>query len=116
MCKLFICLYLDITCLNKKEYRFDTKQPPYRILFQREVNTVCLQIAVAETEQAIRSAWIWIEKNMIPELETIEHPVDKEYWVADKIDMIVTAIGKWIIFLKKVYHKKLTDFIRLRHR
>ncbi|KAG1460739.1 hypothetical protein G6F46_005335 [Rhizopus delemar] len=71
---------------------FDTKQPPYRILFQREVNTVCLQIAVAETEQAIRSAWIWIEKNMIPELETIEHPVDKEYWVADKIDMIVTAI------------------------
>ncbi|EIE82501.1 hypothetical protein RO3G_07206 [Rhizopus delemar RA 99-880] len=29
---------------------------------------------------------------MIPELETIEHPVDKEYWVADKIDMIVTAI------------------------
>ena len=115
MCKLFIYLYLDITCLNRKGYRFDTKQPPYRILFQREVNTVCLQIAVAETEQAIRSAWIWIEKNMIPELETIEHPVDEEYWVADKIDMIVTAIGKWIIFFK-VYHKKLTDFIRLRHR
>ncbi|CAO3700781.1 unnamed protein product [Rhizopus stolonifer] len=29
---------------------FDTKQPPYRILFQREINTLCLQIAVAESE------------------------------------------------------------------
>ncbi|KAI9478329.1 MAG: rab-GTPase-TBC domain-containing protein [Benjaminiella poitrasii] len=71
---------------------FDTKLPPYRILFQREVNTLCLQIAVAGTEKAIEAAWIWIEKNMMPELETIDHPLDKERWVSEKIGMIVTAI------------------------
>lgn len=72
----------------------DTKLPPYRILFQREVNTMCLQIAVGETKAAIDAAWNWIEKNMIPELETIDHPYEKERWVSEKINMIVTAIGK----------------------
>ncbi|KAI9265974.1 rab-GTPase-TBC domain-containing protein [Sporodiniella umbellata] len=70
---------------------FDTKQPPYRILFQREINTLCLQIAVAETEQSILSAWTWIESNMIPELEVIDHPYDKENWVSAKIGMVVSA-------------------------
>ena len=74
--------------------RFDTKQSPYRILFQREVNTICLQIAVADSEQSIEAAWGWIEKNMMPELEIIDHPLDKEQWVTEKIDMIVTAVGK----------------------
>lgn len=83
--------------------RFDTKQPPYRILFQREVNTVCLQIAVADTEQAIRTAWTWIEKNMIPELEMIDHPIDKEHWVSEKINMIVTAIGYYTYIQLVVY-------------
>lgn len=72
--------------------RFDTKLPPYRILFQRDVNTMCLQIAVAESDRAIDAAWFWIEKNMMPELETIDHPFEKEKWVAEKIHMIVTAI------------------------
>ncbi|KAG1045709.1 hypothetical protein G6F43_011233 [Rhizopus delemar] len=71
---------------------FDTKQSPYRILFQREVNTVCLQIAVADSEHSIEAAWSWIEKNMMPELEIIDHPLDKEQWVTEKIDMIVTAV------------------------
>ncbi|GAN04350.1 hypothetical protein MAM1_0061d03810 [Mucor ambiguus] len=71
---------------------FDTKLPPFRILFQREVNTMCLQIAVGETEKAINAAWFWIEKNMMPELETIDHPLDRERWVSEKINMIVTEI------------------------
>ncbi|GAA5803129.1 hypothetical protein HPULCUR_008604 [Helicostylum pulchrum] len=71
---------------------FDTKLPPYRILFQREVNTMCLQIAVAETDKVINAAWNWIEKNMMPELENIDHPLDKEKWVSDKIQMVVTTI------------------------
>ncbi|KAI9244242.1 hypothetical protein BY458DRAFT_537225 [Sporodiniella umbellata] len=29
---------------------------------------------------------------MMPELETIEHPIDRERWVSEKVDMIVTAI------------------------
>jgi hypothetical protein len=54
---------------------------------------MCLQIAVAESEKAINAAWYWIEKNMMPELETIDHPLEKETWVAEKIHMIVTTIG-----------------------
>lgn len=80
--------------LKKEINRFDTKQSPYRILFQREVNTICLQIAVADSEHSIEAAWSWIEKNMMPELEIIDHPLDKEQWVTEKIDMIVTAVGK----------------------
>ncbi|KAF1804275.1 hypothetical protein FB192DRAFT_1279318 [Mucor lusitanicus] len=29
---------------------------------------------------------------MMPELETIDHPLDKERWVSEKINMIVTEI------------------------
>ncbi|RCH93346.1 hypothetical protein CU098_002570, partial [Rhizopus stolonifer] len=66
--------------------------PPFRILFQRQPHTACLQIAIAETEKEIRTAWIWIEKNMIPELEGMDHPIDKEHWVAEKTEMIVSAM------------------------
>ena len=77
---------------------FDTKLPPFRILFQREINSVCLQIAVAESESAIDAAWFWIERNMMPELEVIDHPFDKEHWVSEKINMIVLATGKICLF------------------
>ncbi|KAI8354044.1 hypothetical protein BD560DRAFT_213018 [Blakeslea trispora] len=70
---------------------FDTKLPPFRILFQREINAVCLQIAVAENESAVDAAWLWIERNMMPELEVIDHPFEKEQWVSEKINMIVLA-------------------------
>lgn len=73
-------------------YSFDTKLPPYRILFQRDVNAICLQIAVGESDKAIDAAWFWIEKNIMPELDNIDHPFEKEKWVAEKIRMIVTAI------------------------
>lgn len=53
---------------------------------------MCLQIAVAESEKAINAAWFWIEKNIMPELETIDHPFEKEKWVSEKIQMIVTTI------------------------
>jgi hypothetical protein len=73
--------------------RFDTNQPPYRILFQREVNTTCLLIATAETESVIENAWSWIVEKMIPQLDNIDEPYDKEEWVASKIQHIVTHIG-----------------------
>ncbi|KAL0080965.1 hypothetical protein J3Q64DRAFT_1758223 [Phycomyces blakesleeanus] len=71
---------------------FDTKQSSYRILFQREVNCTCLQIGVAETEQAIEAAWLWIQKNMMPELDTIDDSFQKEGWVVEKMSMVVTTI------------------------
>ncbi|GAB5586532.1 GTPase activating protein (GAP) [Umbelopsis nana] len=71
---------------------FDTNQPPYRILFQREVNTTCLLLATAETENVIENAWNWIVEKMIPQLDHIDDPYDKEEWVASKIQHIVTHI------------------------
>lgn len=79
---------------NELHNRLDTKQPPFRILFQRDVNTTCLQIAVGETESSVEAAWVWIERNMMPELDTIDDPFEKENWVVEKISMIVTTIGK----------------------
>lgn len=64
-------------------------------MFQREINAVCLQIAVAENESAVDAAWLWIERNMMPELEVIDHPFEKEQWVSEKINMIVLATGKY---------------------
>ncbi|KAH8551788.1 hypothetical protein BGW37DRAFT_313290 [Umbelopsis sp. PMI_123] len=40
---------------------FDTKQPPYRILYRRGASTICIQIAVAETEKQIEAAWNWVQ-------------------------------------------------------
>lgn len=40
---------------------FDTKQPPYRILYRRGASTICIQIAVAETEKQIEAAWAWVQ-------------------------------------------------------
>ncbi|CAO3670069.1 unnamed protein product [Umbelopsis ramanniana] len=71
---------------------FDTNQPPYRILFQREVNTTCLLLATAETESVIENAWNWVVEKMIPQLDHIDDPYDKEEWVASKIQYIVTHI------------------------
>ena len=71
--------------------RFDAKQPPYRILFQRESNTTCLQIAVSDTEEGIEAAWDWIRINMLPELETIPTAFAKEEWINKQMDMIVQA-------------------------
>ncbi|CAM0141574.1 unnamed protein product [Umbelopsis sp. WA50703] len=73
---------------------FDTSQPPYRILFQREVNTSCLLIATADTENIIENAWKWIVEKMIPQLDHIDDPYDREEWVASKIQHIVTSIDE----------------------
>jgi hypothetical protein len=41
-------------------YSLDTKQAPYRILYQR-VGGGCLQIACSETEKQADLAWRWIK-------------------------------------------------------
>lgn len=43
--------------------RFDTKQPPFRILFRAEANSITLQIAVSQTQKGIEDAWKWVEGN-----------------------------------------------------
>ncbi|KAG2201661.1 hypothetical protein INT47_003887 [Mucor saturninus] len=70
---------------------FDAKQPPFRILFQREPNATCLQIAASDSEEAIEAAWDWIKINMLPELEDIPASFAKEEWVIKQMNMIVSS-------------------------
>ncbi|CEP11243.1 hypothetical protein [Parasitella parasitica] len=70
---------------------FDAKQPPYRILFQREPNATCLQIAVSDSEELIEAAWKWLGINMVPELEGISSPFAKEEWLVKKMNQILSA-------------------------
>ncbi|ORX45517.1 TBC-domain-containing protein [Hesseltinella vesiculosa] len=69
----------------------DTKQPPYRILFQRDPSTVSLLIAVAETDAFIEKAWQWLQQNIFPEMDSMDSGYAKEEFVKTKIQMIVTA-------------------------
>lgn len=72
-------------------FSFDVKQPGYRILFQREANATCLEIAISDSEETIESAWDWIRINMLPELENISSPFAKEEWVVKQMNKIVSA-------------------------
>lgn len=84
--------YTNYDCIhNFLSKRFDAKQPPYRILFQREANATCLQIAVSDSEEAMEAAWDWIRINLLPELENIASPFAKEEWIVKQMDMIVSA-------------------------
>lgn len=56
---MHICVFSKLKmCFN---YRLDTKQPPYRILFRRAGGASFLQVAVAETEKKTEVAWSWLE-------------------------------------------------------
>src|SRR6201987_4814558 len=90
---MFLCAFCVRELIILYQIRFDTNQPPYRILFQREVNTSCLLIATADTESVIEDVWNWIVEKMIPQLDHIDDPYDREEWVASKIQHIVTTIG-----------------------
>lgn len=81
--------------------RFDAKHPPYRILFQRESNATCLQIAASDSEEAIEAAWDWIKINMLPELEDIPAPFAREEWIVKQMNMIVssTITGKLMVYV-----------------
>lgn len=46
---------------SKNLFRFDTKQPPFRIIFRAEFASISLQIAVSQTEKGINEAWKWVE-------------------------------------------------------
>ncbi|KAI8990039.1 hypothetical protein BDB01DRAFT_717684 [Pilobolus umbonatus] len=80
-------MYSNFLCYYSS---FDARQPPFRILFQREPNSVCLQIAVSDSEKHIETAWNWITANLIPELDRIEEPFAKEEWLISQMDRIMS--------------------------
>ncbi|KAL1916336.1 uncharacterized protein VTP21DRAFT_5953 [Calcarisporiella thermophila] len=72
---------------------FEIKQPPFRILFRRDVNAPSLLIAVSESESQILQAWTWIETNLLEKLDVLEDPAEKENWIVTKINFIVSETG-----------------------
>ncbi|KAI8085278.1 rab-GTPase-TBC domain-containing protein [Thamnidium elegans] len=70
---------------------FDAKQAPYRILFQREPNATCLQIAASDSEETIEEAWDWIKVYLLPLLEDIPGPYAKEEWIIQQMNTIVSS-------------------------
>ncbi|OZJ02069.1 hypothetical protein BZG36_05256, partial [Bifiguratus adelaidae] len=70
---------------------FDQRQPPFRILFRRDrTQTRYLQIAVADTQKQAEALWAWIDANLLPQVSDLEDPLDREDWIATKINAIVT--------------------------
>ncbi|KAI8341806.1 rab-GTPase-TBC domain-containing protein [Chlamydoabsidia padenii] len=66
----------------------DTKQAPFRLLYQR-VGGGCLQIACTETEKQADLAWRWIKDNLQKPLEALDD-AERENYVVTKINSIVT--------------------------
>ncbi|EXX64682.1 Mdr1p [Rhizophagus irregularis DAOM 197198w] len=70
---------------------FDTKQPPFRIIFRAEFTSISLQIAVSQTEKGINEAWKWVE---VLGLTKLDDPSEKENYVVTKINSLVTRQDK----------------------
>ncbi|CAG8518956.1 15115_t:CDS:10 [Funneliformis mosseae] len=73
---------------------FDTKQPPFRIVFRAEPTSTSLQIAVSQTEKGINDAWKWIEDSLFLGLTKLDDPGEKENYVVTKINSLVTRQDK----------------------
>ncbi|POG64713.1 hypothetical protein GLOIN_2v1672634, partial [Rhizophagus irregularis DAOM 181602=DAOM 197198] len=73
---------------------FDTKQPPFRIIFRAEFTSISLQIAVSQTEKGINEAWKWVEDNLVLGLTKLDDPSEKENYVVTKINSLVTRQDK----------------------
>ncbi|CAG8533184.1 11287_t:CDS:2 [Paraglomus occultum] len=69
---------------------FDTKQPPFRLLFRSDVNGLALQIAVSQTEKGIDDAWSWATDNLQAGLGKLDDPSERENYVVTKINSLVT--------------------------
>ncbi|CAG8453859.1 15013_t:CDS:2 [Acaulospora colombiana] len=72
----------------------DTKQPPFRILFRSDINSISLQIAVSQTEKGIEDAWKWVEDSFNEGLLKLDIPSEKENFVETKIKSLVTRQDK----------------------
>jgi hypothetical protein len=72
-------------------FRLDVNQPQYRVIFQREMNAICLVIASCDSYELIQQAWTLIQQNIVPELNDMKDPFSKEEWVIVQMNAIVSA-------------------------
>ncbi|KAF0513918.1 TBC-domain-containing protein [Gigaspora margarita] len=73
---------------------FDTKAPPFRILFRSELGSPSLQIAVSQSQKGIEDAWKWIEYSLNDGLSRLDTAAEKENYVVTKINSLVTRHDK----------------------
>uniref|UniRef100_A0A1I8ANR6 GRAM domain-containing protein n=1 Tax=Steinernema glaseri TaxID=37863 RepID=A0A1I8ANR6_9BILA len=67
---------------------FDTRPPPFRILYQVETETVQVakMIAVGVIREEIQENWEWLERNVLPTLDSFESEIDVRTFVVTKIE------------------------------
>jgi hypothetical protein len=72
---------------------FDTRPPPYRILYNHEVDDVqiTIVIAMAVHRDEIQEHWDWLEKNLLPILDSFDNEEDVRRFVLTKIEGLVAV-------------------------
>ncbi|KAJ3411856.1 hypothetical protein HDV05_001645 [Chytridiales sp. JEL 0842] len=74
---------------------FDTKQPPFRIVLKSaQSQETGHMVAAGETLKAAQNDWKWIEDNLLPEMDELEDPSDKESYAVSKFQSMVTSTEK----------------------
>lgn len=71
---------------------FDTRPPPYRILYQRELDDglISFVIAIAVEWSEILSDWECLERTILPILGSLDNEEDLEKFVLNKVEGLVT--------------------------
>ncbi|GMT23893.1 hypothetical protein PFISCL1PPCAC_15190 [Pristionchus fissidentatus] len=70
----------------------DTRPPPYRIIYEynRDEESVAIEIAVAIDRKEIFDHWKWIDENMLSTLAAFENEKDVRRYVVGKIESLVS--------------------------
>eukprot|EP00833_Pecoramyces_ruminatium_P007731 jgi/Orpsp1_1/1181763/evm.model.c7180000078497.1 len=72
---------------------FDTKQPPFRIVFKSSQNELGQVIAVGNTKEEIDKDWKYIIDNFMPAVEQYDDFNDKESFVLYKLGFLLSSDG-----------------------
>jgi hypothetical protein len=73
---------------------FDTKQPPFRIVFKSSQNKLGQVIAVGNTKEEIDKDWKFIIDNFMPAVEQYDDFNDKESFVLYKVGFLLSSVNE----------------------
>ncbi|ORY07182.1 TBC-domain-containing protein [Neocallimastix californiae] len=73
---------------------FDTKQPPFRIVFKSSQNQLGQVIAVGNTKEEIDKDWKYIMDNFMPAVEKYDDFYDKESFILYKLGFLLSTVNE----------------------